>query len=199
MAGAVLFVGAFLVQGWLRSDYSPTSMFVSELSLGPQGWIQIANFVVSGALVVVFGWGLAAGLGGGVSGRAGPLLLQLIGTALVASGPFVTDPSTVFDQHSVHGIVHGLFGAVVFALAPVSCLVLYRRFRRDPGWRGLATPTLALGTGLVVGVVLLKLSEQPATALFAWRGLIQRIILISFFGWLFTVAARLWHNASQSS
>lgn len=85
------------------------------------GWIRIANFVISGSLVVVFARGLAVGLCGGVWGRAGPLLVQVIGFALVASGLFVTDPSTVFDQHSVHGIIHGLFGAMVFALAPASC------------------------------------------------------------------------------
>ena len=118
MAGAAVFVAVFLVQGWLRPGYSPTSMFVSELSLAPQGWIRIVNFVVSGSLIVVFGCRMAVGLGGAVSGRAGPLLhARLIGIALVASGPLVTDPSTVFVQHSVHGIIHGLFGAVVFALA----------------------------------------------------------------------------------
>ncbi len=197
MAGAGTFVAIFAVRGWLRPGYSPTSMFVSELSLAPQGWIQIVNFIVSGLLLVVFGRGLAVVLDGGVSGRAGPLLVQLIGIALAASGPFVTDPSTTFVRHSVHGIIHGLLGAVVFALAPATCLVLYRRFRRDPAWRGLASATLVVGVGLIVGVVLLKVSEQPTSALFAWKGLVQRIILIVFLGWLSVVAARLWRIATS--
>lgn len=183
----------FLVEGWLRPGYSPISMFVSELSLGSRGWVQIASFVVTGALIVLFGRGLAVVLRGGAAGVAGPLLLTLIGVALMASGPFITDPSTVFDQHGVHGIIHGLLGAVVFSLAPASCLVLYRRFRRDPAWQGLATWTLVVGVTLIVEVVLLKVAEQPASALFAWKGLVQRVILISFLGWLFTVAAHLRH------
>jgi hypothetical protein len=68
---------------------------------------------------------------------------------------------------------------------------MYRRFRRDPFWRGLAAVTVVLGVGLIVGVILLKLAEQPTSALFAWKGLIQRVILIGFLGWVFTVAARL--------
>ena len=196
MAGATLFVVVFLLEGWLRPGYSPTSMFVSELSLGPRGWVQIASFVLTGALIIVFGRGLAVALGGGAAAIAGPLLLQVVGVALMASGPFITDPSTLVNQHSVHGVIHGLFGAVVFTLAPISCLVLYRRFRRDPAWRGLATCTLVVGVTLIVEVVLLKVAEQPASALSAWKGLVQRVILISYFGWLFTVAARLHHIAA---
>ena len=196
MVGATLFIVVFLVEGWLRPGYSPISMFVSELSLGSRGWVQITSFVVTGALIVVFGRGLAVALRGGAAAVAGPLLLTLIGVALMVSGPFIADPSTMFDQHSVHGIIHGLFGAVVFSLAPASCLVLYRRFRRDPAWRGLATWTLVVGVTLIVEVVLLKVAEQPTSALFAWKGLVQRVILISFFGWLFTVAARLRHIAA---
>ena len=118
MAGATLFVVVFLLEGWLRPGYSPTSIFVSELSLGPRGWVQIASFVVTGALIIVLGHGLAVALGGGAAAIAGPLLLLLIGVALMASGPFITDPSTMVDQHSVHGVIHGLFGAVVFLAGP---------------------------------------------------------------------------------
>jgi hypothetical protein len=72
-------------------------------------------------------------------------------------------------------------------------LVLYLRFHRDPAWRGLATWTLVVGVAVIVAVVLLKVAEQPDSAMFAWKGLIQRFILITYFGWLFTVAARLRH------
>ncbi len=191
VAAALLFVGVFLIEGWLRPGYSATGMFVSELSLGPRGWVQIASFVLTGLLIVVFARGVAVVLEGGVAGASGPLLLQVIGVALIASGPFVTDPSAMFSQRSVHGIVHGVFGAVVFSLAPVSSLVLHRRFRRDPDWGSLAGWTLAVTVSMLVEIVLLKVAEQPSSSLFAWKGLIQRVILISYFGWIVTVALRL--------
>ena len=131
MIGAVLFVSVFTVSGWLSPGYSPTRMFVSELSLGPHGWVQILNFVLTGALLLVFGLGLAAHFGIGAAFRAGPALIQGIGVSLMASGPFTTDPSAMFQQASIHGVVHGIFGALVFTFAPISCFVFYRRFRRD--------------------------------------------------------------------
>ena len=60
MIAPVLFVAVFTIEGSLRVGYDPISSYVSELSLGPRGWIQIANFVVFGALVLVFASGVAA-------------------------------------------------------------------------------------------------------------------------------------------
>ena len=42
------------------------------------------------------------------------------------------------DQMTWHGVLHGIFGALVFSLSPVSCFVFFRRFRRDPLWHALA-------------------------------------------------------------
>ncbi len=198
MIGAVLFVAVFSVAGWLVPGYSPTRMFVSELSLGPHGWVQVLNFMLTGTLVLVFGRGLAAHFSTGTASRAGPVLVQGMGTCLIASGPFTTDPSSMFDQTSAHGIVHGIFGALFFALAPVSCFVFFRRFRSDPGWRPLAGWTLATGIVLTVGIVLLKVSQQPGSGLFEWKGLVQRAVLVAFLAWIFGVAHRLRQRSRSS-
>jgi hypothetical protein len=194
MAGAVLFVSVFTVAGWLDPGYSWTSMFVSELSLGPRGWVQILNFVLTGALVLAFGRGLAAHFSTGAASRAGPVLVQGIGVSLMVSGPFTTDPSSMFDQTSTHGVVHGIFGALVFTFAPVTCFVFYRRFRSDPAWHPLAGWTLAAGVVLALGIGLLKVSQQPGSGLFEWKGLVQRVILVVFMAWIFAVASRLRHH-----
>jgi hypothetical protein len=191
MAGAVLFVSVFTVYGWLYPGYSWTGMFVSELSLGPWGWVQILNFVLTGSLLLLFGLGLAAWFPAGAASRAGPLLVQGIGISLIASGPFVTDPSAMFGQTSPHGIVHGIFGAVVFICAPLSCLVFYRRFRREQAWRSMAGWTLLSGIVLTLGIVVLKISQQPGNGLYEWKGLVQRAVLVTFMAWIFAVAFRL--------
>ncbi len=194
MTAPVVFVVVFTLEGWLRPGYHASSMFVSELSLGPRGWIQIVNFVITGVLVFVFGCGLATRFRNGPASRAGPALMQIIGVSLVASGPFRTDPSAMFTQTSTHGIVHGLFGAVVFVLAPVSCFVFYRRFRGDPAWQQLARWTLAAGVVLTLGIGLLKVSQLPQTELFEWKGLVQRVILVTFMIWMFAFAARTYRQ-----
>jgi len=46
-------------------------MYVSELSLGPRGWIQIVNFVVFGLLFLFFARGVAAEFRQGKASKAG--------------------------------------------------------------------------------------------------------------------------------
>jgi hypothetical membrane protein len=196
MSGPVLFVTVFTVEGARRPGYCPLSMFVSELSLGPAGWVQVTSFLVTGALVVVFGRGLARYARDGGTSRAGPVLLQIIGLSLMASGPFTTDPSSVAGPVTWHGMIHGLFGAVVFTLAPVTCFVFYRRFRRDPAWRPLAGWTLAAAVLLALGIGVLRFSQVPEAGLFGYKGLVQRVVLVTFMAWLFAVGARL-HRVSR--
>ena len=125
------------------------------------------------------------------------MLIQIIGLSLVASGPFRTDPSAMFNQTTTHGIIHGLFGAVVFVLAPAGCFVFYRRFRSDPAWHPLAGWTLAAGIVLTLGIGLLKVSQLSQTELFEWKGLIQRVILVTFMVWMFAFAARTYRHTPE--
>jgi hypothetical protein len=84
MIGPVLFVAIFTIEGWLRSGYDARSMFVSELALGPRGWIQIVNFLVFGLLFLLFARGVAAEFQEGKASWAGPILLAIKGWCIGA-------------------------------------------------------------------------------------------------------------------
>ena len=196
MVGPILFLSIFTLEGWLRPGYASMRMYVSELSNGPHGWIQIANFILLGLLFLAFKYGVAAEFKDGKASKAGPMLLAIIGASFLLSGPFITDPATIFLQMSWHGMLHGIFGAIVFSLAPVSCFVFFRRFREDQKWQLLQWWTLAVGVLLVALVILLKMAQLP-TALRQWAGLIQRMTLITYLGWIFAFARVLYERSRQ--
>src|SRR5207244_10600775 len=56
-----LFVGVALAQAFTRPGFDFERHALSLLSLGDVGWIQVANFLVSGLLTVLFAVGLAEG------------------------------------------------------------------------------------------------------------------------------------------
>lgn len=193
--GPLLFAATFTLEGYLRPGYDPRGMYVSELSLGPRGWIQIVSFVVFGLLLLVFARGVAAEFRDGTASRAGPGLLTIIAISHLLSGPFVVDPSThPRDETSWHGILHSIFGAVVFSLMPVCCFVFLRRFREDPAWRSLQWWTLAATILIAAAVILLAVATKSPTgsnAFGPWLGLIQRLAIIPFLIWVFVFALAL--------
>jgi len=190
-----LFVTVFTLEGWLRPGYEPLKMYVSALSLGPRGWIQIVNFIVFGTLLLVFTRAIAAEFQSGKAARGGSILLTIIAICYLASGPFVTDPAgTPQNQMTLQGMLHGIFGGIVFSLMPVSCFVFLRRFREDPKWQFLQWWTLALGTIIAVAVLLLTVATKLPAAqnvFNEWPGLIQRTAIVPFMIWLFIFALGL--------
>lgn len=191
----VIFVAVFSIEGWLRPSYNALSTYVSALSLGPRGWIQIANFLVFGLLLFVFTRGVGSEIQSGKASRGGVTLLTIIAACYFFSGPFVMDPDgTPLSQVTVHGTVHGILGAIAFLLMPISCFVYLRRFNADEKWHALRGWTLFLGTisaaALVVLTVTTKFPQFQST--FAdWDGLIQRSLIIPFMIWVFIFALEL--------
>jgi len=193
MIGPVLFVSIFAIEGLLRMGYDSLAMYVSELSLGPHGWVQILNFIVFGLLLLAFAQGVAAGFP--EVSRAGSALLTIIAFGYLLSGPFVMDAAgTPRNLMTIHGTVHGILGGVVFSLMPVSCLVFLRGFRREPTWRSLQWWTLAAGATITMAVVVLTIATKIAPAEIAfngWLGLIQRMAIVPYMVWLFVFALTL--------
>ena len=195
MIGSALFVTVFTLEGWLRPGYDPRSTFISELSIGPRGWVQILNFIILGTLFLVFTWGVADEFREGKASKAGPILLAIIGFSFLVSGPLVTDvAATPRDQMSLHGILHGIFGALVFSLSPISCFVFWRRFRQDPNWQHLKGWILAAGIITTAAVILLSASTKTQVkpnVFTPWNGLIQRMVIITYLIWIFSFAFAL--------
>lgn len=199
MLASALFVATFTIEGFLRPGYDPLRMYISELSLGPRGWVQIANFVIVGALFLIFAWCVKAEFRDGKGSRFGPILLIVIGLGFFLSGPAVMDPvTTPPDQMTLSGTLHAIFGAIVFTLIPIVCWIFSRRFRIDPKWRSLYGWTLAAALVTTAATILLSVATKPPLApnfLTEWDGLIQRFLIVPFHAWVFTFASALNRNA----
>ena len=88
----ILFTGVYLVAGATRAGYDPLRHQVSLLSLGDGGWVMIATFLGSGALVIAFAIALRIRLHDGRGAIAGPVAIGLAGAGLELAGLFSTQP-----------------------------------------------------------------------------------------------------------
>jgi hypothetical protein len=193
MIGPALFVTVFLLEGWIRPGYNPLAEYVSALSLGGRGWIQIINFVIFGALIFGFTRAVVAEFPNGKASRWGLILLTIIAIGYFFSGPFVMDPTgTPLAEATFHGTLHGILGAIVFLLMPITIFVFWRRFHSDPKWQFLQGWTLILGIiCAAVDVYFSIISKIPIllTLQSPWIGLIQRGVIVPFMIWVFVFAS----------
>jgi uncharacterized membrane protein YidH (DUF202 family) len=162
--------------GW-RPLRDPAGAWPSGLALGPYGWGQTLNFVISGILLAVFGAGLHIGTKNGRGSWIGSASLIVAGGAMVLMG-FETDPIRRAGPRTLHGLIHDL-AFVLFVLALLLAFpFLWRRFRRDPAWRAHAPYTLATGVIATLSLFL------PGVAYY----LFIAVVLV----WIGTTGVRLW-------
>jgi hypothetical membrane protein len=192
--GPVLFFVVLLVEGAVRPGYRPLHDTISELSFGPRGWIQTANFLVFGILFMVFARGVKASLDDSRAARLGGTLLSLIALGVLGCGLFRAEPWPPSSM-SPTGLLHLTCAIVVFALLPVATGVMIRAFVADVRWRSLAPATsltsfvtLAL---LVGGIAFMSPPGQPSRIGNDNAGLIQRIDVAVFLAWQIAVARRI--------
>ncbi|RQW85216.1 DUF998 domain-containing protein [Micromonospora globispora] len=128
-----------------RDGFDLSRQPLSLLALGELGWIQIANFVVSGLLSLAGAAGMRRALGGTPAGTWGPALVAVFGIGLVVAGVLVSDPSMGWpagapegapETLSWHAVGHGVGAMLAFGSVTIACLVFARRFlhSRQRGW-----------------------------------------------------------------
>jgi hypothetical membrane protein len=178
------------VQALFRPGYSHVAEPVSALAAGPNGWIQNANFLIFGVLMMAFALGLHEGMRPTRRGVVGPALLVLSGVGLVLAGvfPWALDASGEYIVPPGH--VVGAFTA--FLPAGLGLIVLSRRMARDPSWRRLAA--YSLGSGIAVAVLFLAtgpLAVPDDAPLHDWAGVLQRATVAVWFACTIVLALRL--------
>jgi hypothetical protein len=191
----VIFVAIFTLEGAVRPGYDPARMYISALSLGPRGWVQIANFMALGLLLFGFAFGLSKEMPSGKASRGGIVALYVLSVLFFISGPFVMDPvDTPPAKLSGHGLIHGLSGGIVFLLMPITIFIFLRRIWTDQEWETIRLWTLILCVVEALGVIAFTaVSKLPAdqNAYAGWLGLFQRVALIPFILWLFIFSVAL--------
>jgi hypothetical membrane protein len=200
VVGPPIFVATFLVEGATRPGYSPWRNYVSSLATGDGGWVQIVNFILWGALALAFAIGLVR------SGIVGPgVVITLYAVGLLVAGIFVTDPNLGYppgapEEHTIHGMIHGLAGLAVFLQLPVATFVTAARFRSDPVQRGLVRYSVL--TGVIVLVVfvastVVSVLDEKGIWSNAPTGLLQRVSIITGWTWVAIFAFRLWRRPAN--
>ncbi len=200
-----LFVLAFLIEGATRTDYDALRHPISSLAIGDFGWMQRANFIITGLLLLAFSVGLRRVLRHSIGAVWGPLSVGFAGIGLIGAGFFISDPvygyptdaPLLLVQYSIHGHLHDLFSILVFIGLPVACFVLARRYAAA-GERGWAVYSVLTGVAMLVTFVLAGLGFKQIARLVDFAGVLQRLSLIIGWAWVTLLAVHLLRASARS-
>jgi hypothetical protein len=195
-AGPV-FAATFLAEGAVRDGYRPLRHPVSSLALGPRGWVQTANFAVTGALCLAGAAGLRLAGDRPAGSRTGPAMIAAAGAGLIGSAAFRTDPVGGYPpgtpglpaRPSRAGTAHNLAAVPVFLGLPAAA-ACYGWANWRAGRPGFAACCAAAAVTMPVTMALAGAGFGQSSRLGGYGGLFQRAGIISGFAWLTAVSAR---------
>lgn len=174
-----LFILAVFVQDLMRPGFNPRVHLLSQLALGPWGWVQTSNFALAGLLNLLY----AAGLWRGEHRRSGswaPLAVAVFGFFLIVVAIFPTDPGNGFPpgvatpaQPSVSGVIHSLSALFIFGslTGAIVMLSIVHAARRDHLWASYcAISAVLLATAFIYGMAHPSLTGPALqlAVLFGW-------------------------------
>src|SRR5260370_20743713 len=130
-----------LILGAIRPGYNAWIVPDSNLELGDGGWIQITNYIVTGALLLAFAIGMRLLLRTGRGSTWGPILLGIYGLTFIVTGPILPDPALGYPPGAssaltIHGAIHILFCLLQFTSLIAAFFVLATRHAalKRGGW-----------------------------------------------------------------
>jgi len=185
-----IYVSVSLAQAFTREGFDVSRHAWSLLANGEHGWIQIANLIGCGLMLVAFAVGLRRALTPGAGAGWAPRLVAVYGLSLVTAGVFRADPALGFPAGtpqgptavSWHGTVHFAAGAIGFTALAIGGFVLGHRYatERRNCWAWFSRITGAL---FLAGFAMLATGggNQASTVAF-----IAAVVLVS--AWITAVA-----------
>ena len=189
-----------LAQAFTREGFDLSVHQWSLLANGGPGWIQIANFAITGLMVIAFAVGLRRALTPGVGARWAPRLVAVYGASLIAAGIFRADPALGFPagtpagpgQISWHGLLHFAAGGIGFSCLAIACIVIGRRYATE-GAHGLAWFSRITGVVFLACFAMVASGggSRPANLVFT-----AAVILI--WAWMTTVAVNRYRRVGQT-
>lgn len=170
----------------LEPEYDPTWRFVSEYALGEFGWMMslaFAALAVSLASVAV----VTASQIKGIVGYLGMLILLVAALGLLIAAIYPTDQLTAGATATFSGKMHVIGAALDFT--PVGALLVSIALVSHPAWKP-ARRTLFITAVITLGAAVAFIVALPPDSTFGpgvYAGLIGRLSLLSYLGWIFAV------------
>jgi hypothetical protein len=182
--GILYFFAAVTTEELLRPLYNPIQRTISELAVGPFGFLQTSAFVVLGLSLLALQHGLARSVRRSALSQIAFVLIALCGVAAFLAAAFPTNLQGAVV--TLAGEIHESAADFGYAGLIVAIILLTVHFRRDDRWRTYFTASSSLavlgaGSSVFMG----------ATSGSDLSGLSQRLMVVPLLLWVVLTALRM--------
>jgi hypothetical protein len=194
LAGTI-FEASILIQGLTRHGFRIAHDDASLLANGPLGWIQVATFLLAGAMTIAS----AVGVRRAMASRWAPRLIGIYGAGLMAAGLFRADPADGFGPGapagkalhvSWHGDGHLIAASIGFIALIAACFVVARYFSRE-GRRGMAIYSRVTGVVFAAAFAGVTTGSSSSAIVLPFYAAV-----LAAFTWLAIVSVHLYRRAA---
>ncbi len=190
------YVALSLAQALVRDGFDLTRHQWSLLANGENGWIQSANLVLTGLMLVAFAVGLARATRPGTGATWAPRLGAMFGIGMIAAGVFRADPAAGFPVGTpagpgvvtTSGMIHLGASGFGFVAVAIAGFVLARRYTAED------RPRLAVFSRITGAAFLTGFAAVASTGGSVVGNLAFTAAVILVFTWLAIVAAERYRT-----
>jgi hypothetical protein len=182
----------------VKPQFHPSWRFISEYSIGANGWIMMLAFFVWAASMAALFVALSGELRSR-TGRIGNYLLLVVALSLIVAGLFAADPVTTKPGETTqHGSIHGFAAMVGIPGIPIAALLItYSLVRRNPSWARYRARVMWLAhftwISLAAMAIYLAIAVPKAGGFTpdVWAGWFNRIVVAAYLLWQAAIAYRI--------
>jgi hypothetical membrane protein len=173
----IIFLILVVLASFLRSDYSQTQNFISDLGVGAYAFIQNINFIIFGLLSIGLAFGLRLGLPNlnNKSQKFGVWFVILFGLGVMFAG--------IFPEDYLSQAPHNLVSSTAFISIILAQLLIWNGLKHEDKniWGRYRTYTLVSGLLSLIFVILLKIAM---IYFINYQGAFQRLFLAVPWIWI---------------
>lgn len=197
VAAGPFYLAVGLIQALVRDGFDLGRHPLSVLSNGPGGWVQTANFALTGCMVIAAAIGIGRALRPHAKGSG--WILGVFGVSMILAAVFPADPVDGFPVGtpegfpttvSTTGMIHFAVGALGFLALAVSCMTVGVALSRRAQPR-IARLSFLAGLTVILGFLAPAVIPASGPVLGIWVSVVV--------GWVWLAGVSVWLRATRSA
>ena len=189
LIGAITYPIFILAASTQFPGYSHISEYISNLgAVGqPSALIMNIGFIVTGILIILFGFSTINHFKKDWKGLLGSLFIIFEGFSDISSGIFSCEPGCNATNPTMSEMIHNSLGPVAYPLFALGIFLWAFRFRKQENWNSFWKYTLVFAiTGIIFLVLFIMTIDTPTV------GLWQRLLTANMYLWMAIFSYKLW-------